>query len=353
MIGVALLAAALAARHEFREIHMGVEVCIVLHADDTERAATAARAAFDRVQAWDDALSDWRPDTPAQRLPAHAGGSQRVDGRLRSALDASWRMGMVTAGGFDAGLGSLTRLWREARRTGSMPEDDAIARAQACAGRQAWAWDATESLFTARHDGVRMDFGAIGQGLAADDALEALREAGCPHALVDVSGDIAVGDAPPGEPGWRIEVEPGVDGQTRETLLLQRVAVSTSGDAVQATRIAGKLVGHIVDPSTGRPLRAPRQSTVIAANAATADAVATALCILPLDQAMAVARSATIAARIDRRPDDEGVHSIGRWNEIRRASSDPAAAPPAPAAAHPSPASAASDPPGSPPHPSR
>ena len=93
MIALALLAASIAGRHEFREIHMGVEVRIVLHADDTERAATAARAAFDRVRAWDDALSDWRPDTPAQRLPTRAGESRRVDGRLRHALDASWRMG--------------------------------------------------------------------------------------------------------------------------------------------------------------------------------------------------------------------------------------------------------------------
>jgi thiamine biosynthesis lipoprotein len=353
MIALALLAASIAGRHEFREIHMGVEVRIVLHADDTERAATAARAAFDRVRAWDDALSDWRPDTPAQRLPTRAGESRRVDGRLRHALDASWRMGTVTAGGFEAGLGSLTRLWREARHTRTMPEDAMLAQAQACAGRQAWAWDATESLFTARRDGVRMDFGAIGQGLAADEALEALREAGCPQALVDVSGDIALGDAPPGEAGWRIEVEPGVEDQARETLLLERVAVSTSGDASQVTRIDGQSVGHMLDPSTGRPLQAPRQSTVIAADAATADAVATALCTLPLDQAIAVARSATIAARIDRRPDDGGVQAIGRWSELRRASSGPAGAPPAPAAARPSPASVASDPPGSPPRPSR
>jgi thiamine biosynthesis lipoprotein len=261
-------------------------------------------------------------------------------------------MGTVTAGGFDAGLGSLTRLWRDSRRTGSMPSDAALDRAVSCAGRQAWTWDAGASTFTARRDGVRMDFGAIGQGLAADDALSALRDAGCARALVDVSGDIAVGDAPPGEPGWRIEIEPGVDGQPRETLLLQRIAVSTSGDAAQMTRVAGRMIGHILDPSTGRPLAISRQATVIAPDAATADAVATALCTLPLDQAIAVARSATIAARIDRHLDDGGVHVVGRWNDLRRASSGPAVAPAAPEAPRPSSASPAADPPGSPARPS-
>jgi FAD:protein FMN transferase len=352
MIALALVAASLSGRFEFREIHMGVQVRIVLHAEDASRAAAAARVAFDRVRAWDDALSDWRTDTPAQRLPNRAGAWQHVEGRLRDALDASWRLAQVTRGGFEAGLGSITRLWREARRSGAMPNDAALSQAVACAGRNAWLWREDTSTFTAQRDGVRMDFGAIGQGLAADDALAALREASMPQALVDVSGDIALGAAPPGEAGWRIEVAPGVDGQAAETLLLHDVAISTSGDREQAKPVAGQTVGHIVDPSTGHPLPAPRQATVIAKDATTADAVATALCTLPVADALSVAENATIAARIDRRVEDGGVHATGAWNLIRRASCDPAAGSSAPEAARPSPASPASDPPGSPARPS-
>ncbi|MBM4006284.1 MAG: hypothetical protein FJ292_01765 [Planctomycetes bacterium] len=357
MIALALVAASLSGRFEFREVHLGVEVRIVLHAEDASRAAAAARAAFDRVRAWDDALSDWRPDTPAQRLPSRAGASQHVEGRLRDALDTSWRLAQVTRGGFDAGLGSLTRLWREAQRSGSMPSDAALSQAVACAGWNAWLWMKDTSTFIAQRDGVRMDFGGIGCGLAADDALAALREASVPQALVDVSGDIALGAAPPGEAGWRIEVAPGVDGQAAETLLLHDVGVSTSGDRVQAEPVAGgaKTIGHIVDPSNGRPLPVPslRQATVIAKDATTADAIATALCTLPIADALSVAETATTAARIDRRVKDGGVHSTGAWNSIKRASSDPAAGSSAPGAARPSPASPASDPPGSPARPSK
>lgn len=352
MILLGLITAALAGRHEFHEIHMGVEVRIVLHAEDASRAAAAARAAFDRIRAWDDTLSDWRSDTPAQRLPSHAGTSQRVEGRLRDALDASWRLAQVTRGGFDAGLGSITRLWREARRTGVMPSDAALAQAAACAGRHAWRWDDEGSLFTAQRDGVRMDFGAIGQGLAADDALAILRDRGFPQALVDVSGDIALGAPPPGEVGWRIEVAPGLDGQVAETVVLHDVAISTSGDREQARAVAGRTVGHIVDPSCGRPLPVVRQATVIARDATTADAVATALCTLSTAEALDVAEAAAIAARIDRRAEDGGVHATGAWNSIRRASCGPAAGSSEPAVARPSPASPASGPPGSPARPS-
>ena len=344
MIAAALLAAALAGRHEFHEMHMGVEVRIVVHAEDAERCRTAVRGAFDRVRAWDDALSDWREGTPAWRLPRTAGESTCVDGRLAEALDAADRLARETEGGFDAGLGALTRLWREARRTGDRPSDEDIARARSCSGRDAWAWDRAARRFTALRDGVRMDFGAIGQGLAADDALAALREAGMPCAIVDVSGDIAVGAPPPGEPGWRIVVEPGAPGQAPEELVVRECAVSTSGDRLQARPMHGTRGGHLLDPVTGLPLPHLRQATVVARDATTADAVATALCTLTAERAAEVASRRTLAARIDRVDHDGGVRAFGDWARLTRAWSSQEDGSSAPEAPHPSPASPASGP---------
>lgn len=344
MIAAALLATALAGRHEFHEMHMGVEVRIVVHAEDAERCRTAVREAFDRVRAWDDALSDWREGTPARRLPSTAGESILVEGRLARALDAADRLARETDGGFDAGLGALTHVWREARRTGDRPSGESIARARACSGRHAWSWDASTRRFTAARDGVRMDFGAIGQGLAADDALDALREAGLPCAIVDVSGDIAVGAPPPGEPGWRIVVEPGAPGQAPEELVVRECAVSTSGDRLQARPMHGTRIGHLVDPATGLPLPHLRQATAVARDATTADAVATALCTLPADRASAVASRLTLAARIDRSDDDGGVRAVGDWTRLTRASSCREDGSSAPEAPRPSTASSAADP---------
>jgi thiamine biosynthesis lipoprotein len=353
MIGAALLASVLAARLEFREIHMGVEVRIVVHADDDEATRAAVRAAFDRIRAWDDALSDWRAETPAQRLPSVAGRSMIADGRLAEALDLSWRLGAATEGGFDAGLGSLTRLWRQARRSRTMPMQSEIDRARDAAGAGAWSWNASERAFMALREGVRMDFGAIAQGLAADEALASLSASGLASAMVDVSGDIAVGAPPPGAEGWRVDVAPQADGAPQERLLLHDCAISTSGDQVQRVRIGDATVGHLVDPRTGRPLASIRQATVIADKASTADAVATALCTLPMQDARRVAERLARAARIDRTADDGGVVDTGEWRTIRRALSDPADAPSAPEASRPSPASPASGPRDSPAHPSR
>ena len=349
MIGAVLLACALTAsewhRFDFTERHMGVEVRVHLYADSEAAARAAARAAFDRVHAWDEALSDWHAGSDAMRLPQRAGEAATARGLLAEALDASARASEATRRAFDPSLGTLTLLWRDARRANAAPDARALRSALHASGPQSFRWDSASRRFTALREGVRLDFGAIAQGLAADDALQSLREAGCHHALVDVSGDIAVGAAPPDADGWRIEIEAEFDDQPADLLLLHDCGVSTSGDRAQRSTLAGHTVSHILDPETGMPLTAPRQATVIAADATTADAMATALCVLPGDTCRSIAAAQHLAARLDRTPAEGGVQPLGGWRLLRRASSCPAAEPSAPAAAHPSTASEASDPP--------
>ena len=349
MIGAALLACALSVptshRFDFTERHMGVEVRVHLYACDESTARTAARAAFDRVRAWDEALSDWHEDSDAMRLPRHAGDAAIVGGRLAAALDASTRAREATGGAFEPSLGAVTRVWRQARREHRSPDAAALQAALDASGPASFAWQTHTRRFTALRDGVRLDFGAIAQGMAADDALQALREGGCPQALVDVSGDIAVGAPPPDADGWRIQIEAEFDDQPVDTLLLHDCGASTSGDRAQRTTVDGKAVSHILDPRTGIPLSAPRQATVIAPDATTADVMATALCVLPAEACRSLAAAHHFAARLDRTQAEGGVQPLEGWNALRRASSCQAGEPSAPEAARPSQASKASDPP--------
>lgn len=331
---------------------MGVPVRIVLHADGEAQARVAARAAFDRVKAWDQALSDWHETSDAMRLPQRAGERATVSGRLATALDAALRFSVATDGAVDPALGPLTSLWRQARRTGASPNPASLEGARAASGASAWSWDPATRTFTARRNGVRMDFGAFGQGLAADDALAALQEAGCPAALVDISGDIAIGAPPPCQPGWRVMVEPEFKTQEPETLMLHDCGVSTSGDRGQRAAVAGATVSHILDPGTGAPLPSPRQATVVARDATTADALATAFCVIDAAKADALARTHGAQARLDRTASEGGIQPLGGWSALRRASSSPAGGSSAPEAPRPSRASEASGPPCSPSRPS-
>ena len=145
--------------------------------------------------------------------------------------------------------------------------------------------DSQRRSVTLRAPGMALDFGAIAKGIAADAALHVLRAKGLPRAMVAAGGDIAVGDAPPGATGWRIEV-PGYD----STIVLANRGVSTSGGANQYVEIGGVRYSHIVDPRTGRGVTRSGSVTVIAPTATESDGLATALWVIGKERGSELAK---------------------------------------------------------------
>lgn len=263
-------------RFEFRERHMGTEVRIVLYASTADHAARAAGAAFRRIAQLDSLLSDYRDDSELAWLTARAGGTPTpVSADLLAVLQRAVALSAETGGAFDVTVGPLVRLWREARRTGRLPDTAAI---QAATARVGWRHVLIDSAaHTARLalPGMQLDLGGIAKGYAADQALRAL---GIEHAMVAIGGEIVVGRAPPGEPGWRIAVEPA-DSAHREIVLVD-AAVSSSGDTEQFVEIGGVRYSHVVNPRTGLGLTDRAAATVVASDGITADALATAVTVL-------------------------------------------------------------------------
>jgi thiamine biosynthesis lipoprotein len=122
-------------------------------------------------------------------------------------------------------------------------------------------------------ENMQLDLGGIAKGYAASAMLAALRRQGLHRALVAVSGDLAIGDPPPGAEGWSVATSGG-------TLMLARCAISSSGAESQYLEWNGKQLSHIIDPRSGNAVPARPPVTVIAKDAAEADALATALYIL-------------------------------------------------------------------------
>jgi thiamine biosynthesis lipoprotein len=136
---------------------------------------------------------------------------------------------------------------------------------------------------------MRLDFGGIAKGYAADEALRVLKSRGIRMALVDGGGDISIGSSPPGQPGWRIELKNGLeDASESVSLVLHDRGVATSGDAFQFLESGGTRYSHIVDPANGVALKNSPGVTVVARDAMTADALATALSVTPFDQSMSI-----------------------------------------------------------------
>jgi len=280
-VSIATQSAVATQQFEFLRVVMGAPCRVVFYAPTEESANESARAVFERLARIEEALSDWMPASETRQLPSAAGVQTTVGADLANALSISLNYARMTGGAFDPTVGALTKRWRAARSDGRSPDATELQALRARCGWQHVQFDAATHTYTALVAGLELDFGGIGQGIGADAALAVLRERGITCALIDLSGDIAVSDPPPGRSGWKIDL----DDPWHTQLELANAAVTTSGDRFQHMDLAAEggtttRRSHIIDPATGEPLTNRVEVVVVARTGVEADALATALSVM-------------------------------------------------------------------------
>jgi len=285
-LGAAQLAAAAdeARLFAFERRCMGTGFEIRVWAEDEARVEAEVGAAVERAWALAEDLnavfSDYLRGSEVNELVKHAGeGPRAVSDEMLELLREAERIHQLSDGAFDIALRPLQRLWDLSRRDARLPSEERLAEARRRSGQEHLVIGADGSVELKR-SGMRLDFGGIAKGRAADRMLALLREAGFPRALVAAGGDLAIGEAPPGEDGWRVGLTSLASPRAPDRFLrLANVGVSTSGDAHQFARIDGVRYSHILDPATGLGLTRRRSVTVVAPSATRSDALATALSV--------------------------------------------------------------------------
>ncbi len=281
----------------FTEPHMGTEFTIRAWTQEgrVEDLTRSAREAFARVAALDAALSDYRPESEINQLAkAPSGVPFPVSRDLFAVFAAAGKLTEETRGAFDITAGPLIRLWRLSKKNGTLPTPEQIASAKRRTGVRHLILDPDKHTITKRIDGMLFDVGGIAKGYAADAALSLLREAGFPRSLVAASGDIATGDAPPGEEGWKIGIETlelGHAWADLQTITLRNQAISTSGDTRRYFEHEGVRYSHIVSTETGLGLTERIGASVIAPKATTSDSFATAVVLLGTEKGLQFIRN--------------------------------------------------------------
>lgn len=273
-------------RYEFAHPQMGTVFRLVFYSgQDSVYAVEIAQKAFDMVDSLNAILSDYLPESEINRLCTSAGMGEsiRVSDELWNVLKLSDRFSRQSEGAFDASIGPLTRLWRRARNLKELPDSARVGEALEKIGFQNIAFKKGQKI-ELKKTGMRLDFGGIAQGYAADRCLKILRENGIRRALADAGGDIALGEAPPGESGWAIEIPSGSNSvgpnNTLRTLRLSNCGITTSGATYRFLEVDGRRYSHIIDPRTGWGVTHRVLVTVQAPDATTADAWATAISVL-------------------------------------------------------------------------
>lgn len=294
-LGLLVCAAAIAdvgaqdiARFGFTRYLMGTEVKILLYAADSTEAAGAAGKAFDHITELNEQLSDYLIDSEVSKLSKTRGQPIAVGENLWNVLTTGQKIARASEGSFDVTVGPLTLLWRKAMRRATLPDTAEITSALAAVGYQFLELDANSRTAQLNVENMRLDLGGIAKGYAADEALKTLIEADFASAAVDIGGDIALGNAPPGSDGWSVEVfDLNTENELEtEKLTLANCGIAVSGDTYRYLEYDGIKYSHIINPRTGYGVEHERRVAVIAPSAMIADAWASAYSVMPWESSI-------------------------------------------------------------------
>jgi thiamine biosynthesis lipoprotein len=309
-------------RFESAHATMGSQFYIVCYAPDSATAQSAVATAWARIDQMNATLSDYDAESELFRLNLRAGevGWVPVSADLYHALKYGKRLARKTDGAFDPTVGPLSRVWRKAFNQGQLPDSAAIAGVLPRVGYEKLEIHPFGRKVRLTDAGMRVDPGAFVKGWAADEGLRILKEAGIEAALVDAGGDLALGAAPPGTAGWRVEISlPDPEGNPSAGIaLLSHCGIATSGDAYRYLDVAGVRYSHLVDPKTGKGVTHAASVTALARNGLKADAFATALSVMPPDKALVFSQKNHIGACWTIREGDKVVYRENRiYRKIR------------------------------------
>lgn len=257
---------------------MGTGVHLRVIGRDREEAASAADACLERMASLEALLSRHRPDSELSRLNA-TGRLAEASPALLDVLRLSERMARLGDGAFDVTVQPLLDLYGATlAATGRPPAPEAIERAAARVDHRGIQIEGRG--VTLARPGIRITLDGVAKGYVVDAGVAALRERGFPGVFVEAGGDLmAAGDRGAGRP-WRIGIRAPRGGLALQARFeASERAVATSGDYMQPFTPDYR-EHHILDPRTGHSTPELASATVVAGDAATADALATLVMVL-------------------------------------------------------------------------
>ena len=262
---------------------MGQPVHVMVFARSEPEGLDACAAALAEVRRVERRLTLFDAASDLCELNRCAGRKRmQVDRDLQAVLLRADVFKRATGGAFDVAVEPLMRVWGFHRHRATAPTAAELEEAREAVRAGVVELDGDVARLPSAH--TQLDFGAIGVGYGIDRALEVLRTRGLRRAFVDVSGDMAAIGAPPGEPGWLVEIaDPDRRGagerRTVAATRLRDAALATAANTESLVRYGSLVAGHVMNPATGWPARALRQAAVVTRTAVAADALSTAMLV--------------------------------------------------------------------------
>jgi thiamine biosynthesis lipoprotein len=251
-----------------------------MHEDQAEDCIDEAILEVKRIEKL---LTTFDQSSQTNQINAKAGIEPvPVDQEVFDLIERSLRISALTQGAFDITYGSLDKsLWNFDKNMTQLPDSDQARKMVRLINYRNVILDSKAQTVFLREKGMRIGFGGIGKGYAADRAKAVMTALGVQHGIVNAAGDLTVwGNQPTGEP-WTIGI---ADPDKREfpfgSVTLTNTSVATSGNYEKFVMIDGIKYSHTIDPKTGYPVHGIKSTTIICPSAELADAMATPVMVM-------------------------------------------------------------------------
>lgn len=250
---------------------------------DGHFAETLIEDAIAEIQRIEALLTTFNDSSETNLINAQAGVMPvQVSKEVFDLIERSLKISEITQGAFDISYGSIDKsLWNFDLSMTKLPDAELAKKSVRLINYHNIVLDNQNCSVFLKEKGMRIGFGGIGKGYAAEKAKQLLISKGAKSGVVNASGDLTTwGNQPNGNP-WTIGIaNPEETNKAFSSLNISNVAVATSGDYEKFVIIAGKRYSHTIDPKTGLPVTGIKSVTIITPNAELADAMATPVMVM-------------------------------------------------------------------------
>jgi thiamine biosynthesis lipoprotein len=206
----------------------------------------------------------------------------KVSSETFGIIERSIRISKLTQGAFDISYGSVDkRLWNFDTTMKTLPDKAEAKKMVRLINYRNIILDKEKETVFLKEKGMRIGFGGIGKGYAAERAKQVMISMGAESGIVNASGDLTTWGLQPNGKAWTIGVtNPNLAGKIFSYMDVSNMALATSGNYEKYVMIGGKRYSHTIDPRTGLPVTGIKSVTIITMNAEIADAMTTPVMIM-------------------------------------------------------------------------
>ena len=264
---------------------MGSRFDITVVAKDSAEANQYIENAISEISRIENLISSWKENSQTSEINRNAGVKPvKVSEELFMLIQRSIRISEITDGAFDISYASMDKIWKFDGSMTQMPSEEEIENSIRKVGYKKIILDAENSTVYLSEEGMKIGFGAIGKGYAADKAKDLLISQGVVAGIINASGDMNTWGKQPSGEDWKVAITNPFDKNKAFALLpIKNSAVVTSGDYERFVNFNDTRYSHIIDPRTGYPATGIISATVFAPKAELADALATSVFVMGIE----------------------------------------------------------------------